>query len=96
MRQAGWDVQEIPGLHGGRVFAMFAPFHKRLAFENIHDGFLRAVMMDSGSRTWLDQERAAPHGGADTQLAADGGVPLRARCLGRAGIELVWMDDLDV
>jgi hypothetical protein len=53
-------------------------------------------MMNAGSRSGFDQERAAPHAGADAQLAANGRMALRAGRLRRASAELLWTDHADI
>jgi hypothetical protein len=42
------------------VLSSLAPLHVRFAFKNIHNGLLRAMMMDSGLRSRFDKKCSAP------------------------------------
>ena len=76
MRQSGGDVKKVARADCCRVLTVLSPLHERLAFKNIDNCFLRAVMMDAGLRSGLDEKRSAPHAGCDAQFAADSGASL--------------------
>ena len=88
-------MQKIPGARDEGMFALRAPLDERLAVQNVRDGFLRAVMMDSSLRSRLYQKRAAPERRVNAQFRRHGREALRARSLRSSGAELIGMDHAD-
>ena len=54
------------------MFSVFAPLDERFAFQDIRDGFLRAVVMNSRACYGFDQECSAPERRVDAQIGRDG------------------------
>ena len=77
------------------MLSLRAPLDERLTVQNVRDGFLRAVMMNPGLRSRLDEKRAAPERRVNTQFRRHGREPPRARRLRSACAELIGMDDAD-
>jgi hypothetical protein len=88
-------MQKIPCACDERMLSLRAPLDERLAVQNVRHGFLRAVMMNPGLRSRLDQKRAAPERRVNSQFRRHGREPLRARRLRSSRAELIGMDDAD-
>ena len=88
-------MQKISRACGEGMFPLRAPLDERLAVQNVRDSFLRAVMMDTGLRSRLDQKRAAPQRRVNAQFRRHGRESLRARRLRSSCAELIGMDDAD-
>ena len=86
-------MQKIPCASDEGMLPLRAPLDERLAVQNVRDGFLRAVMMNPGLRSWLDEKRAAPEGRVNAQFRRHGRESLRARRLRSSCAELIGMDD---
>jgi hypothetical protein len=86
-------VDKITGARGEGMLSAFAPLHERFAFEDVRDGFLRAVIMDACLRSGFNQKRSAPERRLNSNFWRHGCEARRARRLRSSCAELIGMDD---
>jgi hypothetical protein len=86
-------VDKITGAGCEGMFSAFAPLDERFAFEDVCDGFLRAVMMDACLRSGFNQKHSAPERRLNSRLWRHGCEARRARGLRSSCAELIGMDD---
>ena len=89
------DVQKVARARRNRMFPALAPLNVGLALQHVRNGFLRAMMMDAGLRSWLDHKNSAPQPRVNPGLGGNRREPQRTGGLRSALAELVGMDDAD-
>lgn len=88
-------MNEIPGRRASGKLASFAPAYLACAGEDVSDRLLVPMMMNSGPRSRLDLEQAAPDRGRDADFRRNGGSAFRARRLCRSAVKLTRTDDVN-
>jgi len=92
MRDVGRDINKIPRPGFAGELEMVAPAHACPAAHNIEDGFKLAMMVRTGFRIGLDDNRAGPEFGGSGPSICDGGGAGHARSLGRVRIQVAGRD----
>ena len=95
MGQERRNVNEIAGLRTRCEFAVRAPPHFTHARQNVCNGLLRAMMVNSRAGARLYLEYAAPHRRFDAELRRNRGLALRAGRLQRALVEFTRVNNTD-
>src|ERR1700722_1872287 len=95
VRQPGRYMNEIARACDGAELTALAPPHQALAFQNVGDRVLLAVMMDARAYPRLHAEEPTPDWCLDALMRGDGSQTLRPRRLLRACVELRGRDDAD-
>jgi hypothetical protein len=88
-------MKKISRAHGDGMLSPLAPLDVRFAFQDVRDGFLQAVMMDSRLRSGLDKKRSGPERRVDAQVSRHCREPQRTRRLRGTPTELMRTNDAD-
>src|SRR6266481_1813835 len=88
-------MNEIASLCTRDRFTSFAPADLANAGEDVGDGLLLSMMMNSRTGSRLHLEQSAPDRRGDAERRRDGRAPFGARRLRRSRIEFSRADDVD-
>src|SRR5271167_4010036 len=93
VRQPCRNMDKITGVRGRGMLAALSPADQAIALKHVDDGFLLAMMMDTGAGSGLNDKYPAPKLGCDTIVGRDGGTTLGSWRLRRSSVELGRADD---